>query len=118
MWRPKMTRPSWSGSYDRSVNALTVEGEFTLRFARGRSEPCPYRGGRSTPLKVNRLIGRGPAAVVLTAVVGIALTGSAQAHPSPAGDAAFYIVETISAPVTNYDGGVAGFAKTKPDNGE
>jgi subtilisin family serine protease len=68
-------------------------------------------------LKANRLVGKGPAAAVLTAIVGIALTGSAQAHPSPAADAAFYIVETISAPVTNYDGSVAGFPKTKPDNG-
>ncbi|HCT79261.1 MAG TPA: hypothetical protein DGT23_22410 [Micromonosporaceae bacterium] len=46
-----------------------------------------------------------------------ALAASAPGGAAPSGDTALYIVQTVSEPAAQYEGEVAGFAKTKPDEG-
>lgn len=69
---------------------------------------------------------RRPAALAFTtaAVTAFALvgTGSAQADPGLPGSEAYeagtYLVQVVGAPVASYDGGVSGYAATKPEEGQ
>jgi subtilisin family serine protease len=67
------------------------------------------------------LAGRRPAsmafAVLATAALAATMTSGAQAAPPSDASTSLYLIQTISAPLSSYTGGVSGFAATKPNAG-
>lgn len=68
-------------------------------------------------MKLRGLAGQRLAAGALAIGTFAALAASAPGGAAPSGETALYIVQTVSEPAAQYEGEIAGFAKTKPDEG-
>ncbi len=53
----------------------------------------------------------------MTAILATSVMSGAQAAPSQ-GETSLYLVQTVGQPVSTYEGSVAGFARTKPSDGD